>query len=100
MRKTLATFALFALPAIALAVTATKEYVDKQDKAISNLVVSVSARVDTNTVAIAAKADAVRTVDIGVTNLVVRPVYADSQLVIRGQADADGVKRYRLYDLD
>lgn len=50
--------------------------------------------------AVAPKADAVKTVTVNVggasTNLVVRPVYANVNLVIRECETANGTKQYRL----
>ncbi|MBQ7235510.1 MAG: hypothetical protein IJS36_08895 [Kiritimatiellae bacterium] len=104
MRK----FSLIALalaPFLASAITATKEYVDRKDGenavAATNLVTSATNAVTVATAAaIATKADAVKRVTIdtgsGATNLVVRPVYANANLVIRECETANGQKQYRL----
>ena len=91
------------LPLAACAITATKEYVDRQDGknavAATNLVTSATNAAATAQ-AIASKADAEKTVTIntgaGATNLVVRPVYANVNLVIRECETANGQKQYRL----
>jgi len=93
------------LPLAACAITATKEYVDRQDGknavAATNLVTSATNAVAAAAAqAIASKADAEKTVTIntgaGATNLVVRPVYANVNLVIRECETANGQKQYRL----
>lgn len=89
----------------AVAITATKEYVDRRDAenatSATNLVVSATNAVATAvSAAIAAKADAEKRVAIdtgsGATNLVVRPVYANVNLVIRECETANGQRQYRL----
>lgn len=89
----------------AVAITATKEYVDRRDAenatSATNLVVSATNAVATATVAeLAKKADAQRRISVntgsGATNLVVRPVYANANLVIRECETANGQKQYRL----
>lgn len=93
------------LPLAACAITATKEYVDRRDAAnataATNLVTSATNAVAAAAAqAIASKADAEKTVTIntgaGATNLVVRPVYANVNLVIRECETANGQKQYRL----
>jgi len=98
-------FALALAPLLASGITATKEYVDRQDGknavAATNLVTSATNAVTVATAAaIATKADAEKRVTIdtgsGATNLVVRPVYANANLVIRECETANGQKQYRL----
>lgn len=93
------------LPLAACAITATREYVDRKDGenavAATNLVTNATNAVTVATAAaIATKADAVKRVTIdtgsGATNLVVRPVYANVNLVIRECETANGQKQYRL----
>ena len=99
-RSKLITLAAVLLPLAALAITATKEYVDRQDGknavAATNLVVSAT---NAASATIASKADAVKTVTVNTgtaTNLVVQPVYANAALVIRECETANGNKQYRL----
>lgn len=98
----------------AFAITATKEYVDEKNRA-QNAVIDALAttnatlraelaetarQVASNETAIATKADAEKTVSISTggasTNLVVRPVYANVNLVIREVETANGQRQFRL----
>lgn len=98
-------FAAALAPLFASGITATKGYVDRRDAAnataATNLVTSATNAVTVATAEkLAAKADAEKTVAIntgaGATNLVVRPVYANVNLVIRECETANGQKQYRL----
>ena len=77
-------------------ITATKDYVDRKDAAITNQLVRVEANVATN---LAAKADAV-TVVAGAQGAVTnRVVYAQgARLVIKADVAPDGVRRWRLVE--
>ena len=92
-------------PLVASAITATKEYVDRKDGenavAATNLVTTATNAVTVaTTAAIASKADSEKRVTVNTgtvaTNLVVRPVYANVNLVIRECETANGQKQYRL----
>ena len=100
MRAAIAMLAALAA-ATAVAITATKDYVDRKDAehavAATNLVI-----VATNDLArlVGNKADEVKVVTaLGETstNTVVR---SSTPLLIRAHTDPDGVKRYRLIDLE